>query len=106
MPMSICLFTAATFSAALAVSLPARALPASARSPTVPAASRTTWTADYVAQTVGSDEVVTFTGDELAVPPAGAYGDLIRRPPGVIRIALIRPRMNFVCELLKSIENL
>lgn len=64
-------------------------------------------TNDYVEQSiVGGDSVVTFTGDDLAAPPNGAYGDVIRRPPGVMRVGLIRPRMNFVMEMLKSVENL
>lgn len=64
-------------------------------------------TNDYVEQnSLGGDSVVTFTGDELAAPPGGAYGDTIRRPPGVMRVGLIRPRMNFVMEMLKSVENL
>ncbi|MBX3207054.1 MAG: hypothetical protein KF764_18555 [Labilithrix sp.] len=66
----------------------------------------TTKTADYTEQRVDGDQVVKFTGDELVAPPGGAYGDTIRRPPGVTRIGLIRPRMNFVSELLKSVENL
>jgi hypothetical protein len=74
------------------------------------AAKKTTQTHktnDYVEQTtVGGDAVVSFTGDELAAPPGGAYGDIIRRPPGVTRAGLIRPRMNFVSELVKSVENL
>ena len=55
---------------------------------------------------MGGDQVVKFTGDELVGPNGGAYGDVIRRPPGVTRLGLIRPRMNFVSELLKSVENL
>jgi hypothetical protein len=64
-------------------------------------------TNDYVEQTqVGGDSVVTFSGDDLPADPRGAYGDIIRRPPGVMRVGLIRPRMNFVMEMLKSVENL
>jgi hypothetical protein len=66
----------------------------------------TTTTTDYVEQNVGGDQVVKFTGDELKGPTDGAYGTVIRRPPGVARVGLIRPRMNFVVELLKSVENL
>lgn len=63
-------------------------------------------TAAYTERSVGGDEVVTFTGDELAGITGGPYGDLVRRPPGAVRVGLIRPRMNFVSELLKSVENL
>lgn len=63
-------------------------------------------TADYTEQVTGGDQIVTFTGDELPAPAGGMYGDLVRRPPGVTRVGLIRPRLNFVPELLKSVENL
>ena len=75
------------------------AAPAAAQTPTHA-------TSDYVERDVGGDAVVTFVGDELAAPPGGAYGDTIRRPPGAVRHGLIRPRMNFVDSLLKSVENL
>jgi hypothetical protein len=76
---------------------------AAAQGATQPTARQTP---DYVEKNLGGDAVVTFVGDELASPPGGAYGDTIRRPPGVTRLALIRPRMNFVVELLKTDENL
>lgn len=63
-------------------------------------------TGEYVERNLGGDSVVTFVGDELSSPPGGAYGDTVRRPPGVTRLGLIRPRMNFVVELLKTVENL
>ena len=63
-------------------------------------------TADYTEHSVEGDQVVKFTGDELVAPPGGYYGDTIRPLPGVARLGLIRPRMNFVPELLKSVENL
>ena len=62
-------------------------------------------TAGYTEQNVGGDQVVKFTGDELAAPTGGYYGDTVRPLPGVTRLGLIRPRMNFVPELLKSVEN-
>jgi len=75
-----------------------------------PSAKKTTQTHktnDYTEQTsVAGDSVVTFSGDDLPADPRGAYGDIIRRPPGTIRVGLIRPRLNFVPELLKSVENL
>lgn len=63
-------------------------------------------TAQYSERSVEGDQVVTFTGDELAGMTGGPYGDLVRRPPGPVRVGLIRPRMNFVSALLKSVENL
>jgi hypothetical protein len=66
----------------------------------------TTTTADYTEHQTAGDQAVIFTGDELQAPKNGAYGDTIRKPPGAIRVGLIRPRLNFVSELLKSVENL
>lgn len=68
-----------------------------------------TWTlrtADYTEQHVQGDQVIQFTGDELAAPPGGPYGTTVRRPPGVLRAGLLRPRVNFFPELLKTVENL
>lgn len=71
-----------------------------------PATTTTTRTADYTEQKeLGGDQVVKFTGDELG----GAVGDasgLIKVRTGPIRVPLIRPRLNFVSEMLKSVENL
>ena len=86
--------------AALTLAGAAGAQPSAAARPT------TTRTADYTETTVAGDQVVQFTGDELAAPGGGPYGDVIRRPPGVLRALLIRPRLNFVPELLKTVENL
>ncbi|MBX3263929.1 MAG: hypothetical protein KIS78_30600 [Labilithrix sp.] len=94
------LLSLAAFAAATALGGSAGAQPAAHR------AGPTTTTADYTEQNLAGDQVVKFTGDELVGPPGGAYGDTIRRPPGVMRLGLIRPRMNFVSELLKSVENL
>ena len=78
---------------------------AAAKPATQPPASRTT--ADYTEQgAAGGDQVVTFGGDQLAGDADSAYGFTIRRPPGVLRAGLLRPRVNFVSELLKSVENL
>ena len=63
-------------------------------------------TADYTEQRIGGDQVVTFPGDTLPGDNNSAYGFTLRRPPGVLRAGLIRPRVNFVPELLKSVENL
>ncbi len=74
----------------------------------VPASGRT-WTlrtADYTERHVEGDQIVQFTGDELAAPATGAYGMSVVRPPGVLRAGLVRPRVNFFPELLRSVENL
>ncbi len=66
----------------------------------------TTTTSEYVETNVQGDQVVKLTGDELRGPENSYYGTTIRRPPGAMRAGLIRPRLNFVPELLKSVENL
>lgn len=64
-------------------------------------------TPDYTEHaTTQGDQVVTFGGDQLAGDPNSAYGFTLRRPPGVLRLLLLRPRVNFVNELVKSVENL
>ena len=78
---------------------------AGAQQPAAPAAPAVT-TAGFTELNVGGNQVVTFTGDELDGPSGRPHGALFVRPPGVTRVGLIRPRMNFVSELLKSVENL
>jgi hypothetical protein len=64
-------------------------------------------TAQYVErQEVDGSQVVSFGGDELPADGPNIYGGVVTRPPSVIKNLLIRPRMNFVPELLKSVENL
>lgn len=70
------------------------------------AASTTITTSDYTEQRLEGNQVVTFPGDPLPGDTNSAYGFTLRRPPGVLRAGLIRPRVNFVPELLKSVENL
>jgi hypothetical protein len=79
-----------------------------AAQPSRPLTTTTTTTTDYTEQRTAAtgDQIVTFIGDELPAPTNGPYGTTIRRPPGVTRVGLIRPRLNFVSELLKSVENL
>lgn len=60
----------------------------------------------YAEQRTEGGSVVTFEKDDLQGGGPSALGDSIRRPPGAIRVGLIRPRFNFVPELLKSVENL
>jgi hypothetical protein len=63
-------------------------------------------TPDYTERLVGGDQVVEFPGDDLPADPLDAYGDMVLRPPRVLRAGLVRPRLNFVPELLKTVENL
>ncbi len=61
---------------------------------------------DYTESRVDGSQVVTFGGDPLKGDDNSAYGFSMRAPPRVLRAGLIRPRVNFVSELLKSVENL
>lgn len=89
------------------LALPAAAFAqGSAPSPAPAAPSATTTTSEYVEQRTDGNQVVTFGGDPLAGDPNSAYGFTIRRTPTILRAGLIRPRMNFVSEMLKSVENL
>jgi hypothetical protein len=63
-------------------------------------------TSDYREQSVDGSQVVEFTGDPLKGDENSAYGFTMRSPPRVLRALLIRPRVNFVSELVKSVENL
>jgi hypothetical protein len=96
--MKICLIAAASLGALLLSST------ASAQTAAKPAGSIVT--SDYTEQRVEGGSVVTFPGDELPGDPNDPYGGVVRVPPRVLRVGLIRPRMNFVPELLKSVENL
>lgn len=94
-----------------AVALPASASAQTPARPSAPAArpsgsTTVVSTADYTETRVGGDQVVSFPGDELGTDGPSIYGDVVRRPPGVVRHGLIRPRLNFVTELVKSVENL
>ena len=60
----------------------------------------------YQESRVEGGTVVSFETDGLRSEGSSFLGDAIRRPPGAVRVGLIRPRFNFVPELLKSVENL
>lgn len=82
-------------------------LSASAQGQKTPApTSSTTRTAYTEERSVTGDQVVKFTGDELAGGNGAPSSTLIIRTTGPARVPLIRPRLNFIPELLKSVENL
>ncbi|MDB4933134.1 MAG: hypothetical protein JWP87_106 [Labilithrix sp.] len=89
---------------AVAMATLALAATASAQAPT--SAPATVTTTEYTEARVDGSQVVTFPGDPLAGDQNSAYGFTMRSPPRVLRAGLIRPRVNFVSELLKSVENL
>jgi hypothetical protein len=111
--MKIGLVSAAAL-AMLALSTTAFAqAPTSAPKPAAPAAKATSatttttnTTAEYSELSVDGSQVVEFTGDPLKGDENSAYGFTMRSPPRVLRALLIRPRVNFVSELVKSVENL
>ena len=64
-------------------------------------------TKDYTEQqATDGGQVVKFSDDNLPGDPNNPWGDLVKAPPRVVKVALIRPRMNFLPELYKSVENL
>ncbi len=70
------------------------------------AATTTTTTGDYSENRTDGSSVVVFKEDAVGAGGAGAVGGTIVRPPGATRWGLLRPRFNFVSEMLKSVENL
>jgi hypothetical protein len=80
-------------------SAPKIAPPAVAAAPAPPASG-------YIEQHLEGNQVVTFEGDPLKGDENGSSGITVLHPPRVLRAQLIRPRVNFVSELLKSVENL
>lgn len=63
--------------------------------------------APYAERRIGDDAEVIFHDEDTLVGDAPAwYGSGLRGVPRVLRAGLIRPRTNFVPELLKSVENL
>ena len=62
--------------------------------------------AQYTERRAGADQTVIFKDDPLA---AGAFGPgepIIVVRPAAVRMLLVRPRVQFVSEMLKSVENL
>ncbi len=84
--------------------------PATAAKATASSSNSTTnaidTTGDYKEQSIDGSQVVEFTGDPLQGDENSWYGFTMRAPPRVLRQLLIRPRVNFVSELVKSVENL
>jgi hypothetical protein len=60
----------------------------------------------YAEQKLGADQAVRFCDDDVGGGGFQPLGATLRRPPGAIRAGLIRPRLQFVTEMLKSVENM
>lgn len=68
----------------------------------------TTSRGDGYVEQQGTDgsQIVEFKGDPLDADILASLGQLIRPRPEAARVTLIRPRTNFVPELLKSTETM
>jgi hypothetical protein len=82
------------------------ASPTSGGAQTTKPAETTTTTADYSERRTEGSNVVIFNEDLLGGGNQAPLGDTLRPPPGAVRVGLLRPRYNFVSEMLKSVENL
>lgn len=60
----------------------------------------------YSDDVAGEQRTVTFCDDLGDGSSHTPMIDVIRRPPGALRLGLIRPRVQFISEMLKSVENL
>jgi hypothetical protein len=60
----------------------------------------------YKETQTGGDQSVFFKDDPLAAGGLSPYEALLRVSPSPKRVMLLRPRTQFVPELLKSVENL
>lgn len=56
--------------------------------------------------TAGGDQSVIFNDDPLKAGGLGPNDFVIRVPPSPKRVMLLRPRTQFVQEMLKSVESL
>ena len=80
--------------------------PAPGATSTSSATAATTTTSEYSEKRQEGSAVVVFKEDTVGAGGAGAFGGTILTPPGATRVGLLRPRFNFVSEMLKSVENL
>lgn len=90
---------------AVLLSLPTSAFAQGAKAPAA-APTTTTTTGEYSENRTEGSAVVVFKEDAVGAGGASAFGGTILRPPGATRVGLLRPRFNFVSEMLKSVENL
>ena len=74
---------------------------------TASAQTKTTTTGDgFMDQTDKDGQRVMFKDDPLAAENRGSTGATILVRPTAARVGLLRPRVQFVTEMLKSVENL
>jgi hypothetical protein len=93
-------------SAALALALTLSSSVALAQTPAPAAPKVDACGKGYSDNVAGEQRTVTFCDDLGDGSSHTPMIDVIRRPPGALRLGLIRPRVQFISEMLKSVENL
>ncbi|MDB4997859.1 MAG: hypothetical protein JWM74_5291 [Myxococcaceae bacterium] len=73
---------------------------------TASAETKTTTGDGFMDQTDKDGQRVMFKDDPLAAENRGSTGATILVRPTAARVGLLRPRVQFVTEMLKSVENL
>jgi hypothetical protein len=68
--------------------------------------ARATASGGFVEQRTETGANVIFDDDTALGKGLDPFTDIIKAPPRAARMNLLRPRNNFVAELLKSIENI
>jgi hypothetical protein len=100
--LGFCLFSTVAFAQGARPAAPTNGGSATTR----PAETTTTTTTDYTEHRTEGSNVVIFKEDLVGAGNQNPLGDTVRPPPGAVRVGLLRPRYNFVSEMLKSVENL
>lgn len=90
----------------LALTLSSSAALAQTPAAAAPAAKVDACGKGYSDNVAGEQRTVTFCDDLGDGSSHTPMIDVIRRPPGALRLGLIRPRVQFISEMLKSVENL
>ena len=62
--------------------------------------------APYLEKKMGSDTIVTFPDDPLDGKGLGSLGLTVGVGPKAARLNLMRPRLNFLTEMYKSVEHM
>jgi hypothetical protein len=88
--------------AALAFTLPLSAFVLFPRDARAQAPTRS----GYTEQRTEAGAAVVFDDDLAKGTTFDPVGNIVRAPPRAARVTLLRPRYNFVSEMLKSVENL
>jgi hypothetical protein len=60
----------------------------------------------YVEKNDGSNQNVTFTDDPMTAGGIDPRGVVLTVRPSAVRMMLLRPRTQFITQMLKSVENL